>query len=66
LFILKITAKTGDGRGTPGALRRSRKSGDFSSQLEVPSAQSAGYTGDFPQRGHILAVCGAKFAIIRL
>jgi hypothetical protein len=49
-----------------GALRRSRKPGHFSSQLEVSSAQSAGYTGHFPQRGHIPAVFGAKFAATRL
>jgi hypothetical protein len=47
-------------------LRRSRKTGHFSSQLEVPSAQPGSYTEDIPQKAHILAVCGAKFAAIRL
>jgi hypothetical protein len=46
-------------------LRRSRKTGHFSSQLKVPSAQPAAYPGHFPQRAHIPAVFGAKFAAIR-
>jgi hypothetical protein len=49
-----------------GALRRSRNTGHFSSQLEASSAQSVAYTEDFPQKGHIPAVYRAKFAAIRL
>jgi hypothetical protein len=50
----------------PGALRRSRKSGSFSPFLKETAGQTGSYTGHFPQRTHIPAVFGAKFAAIRL
>jgi hypothetical protein len=47
LRSLKIPAKTGCGRGVPGVLRRSRKSGNFVPELEDLAACMGGYTGDF-------------------
>ncbi|MDR1230761.1 MAG: hypothetical protein LBK61_05105 [Spirochaetaceae bacterium] len=49
----------------PGGLRRSHNSGNFSPQPDDSAAYSGGYTGDSSQRGHILAVCGAKLATVR-
>jgi hypothetical protein len=41
-------------------LRRNRNFGTFSPQPGYFAAYPGGYTGDFLQKGHILAVCGAK------
>jgi hypothetical protein len=49
----------------PGELRRNRKFSNFPPQSENIKVKPGGYTGDFPQRWHILAVCGAKFAAVR-
>jgi hypothetical protein len=46
----------------PGELRRNRKFSNFPPQSENIKVKPGAYTGDFPQRGHILAVCGAKLA----
>jgi hypothetical protein len=46
-------------------LRRSRNSVNFSPQSENIKVKSSGYAEDFPQRVHILAVCGAKIATVR-
>jgi hypothetical protein len=47
LDILKISAKTGCGRGVPGGLRRNDKIGDFSRQTGTAAAKSGGYAGEF-------------------
>jgi hypothetical protein len=47
LTSLKIMAKTGYGRTTPGRLRRNRKFSKFSPQSENIKGKSDGYAGEF-------------------
>jgi hypothetical protein len=48
LDILKISAKRGYGRGMPGGLRRSGKTGHFSRQPGNTAVKSGGYIKNFP------------------
>jgi hypothetical protein len=45
----------------PGGLRRRGKTDYFSQQSGDMAAESGDYTDEFVRRGHILAVCEAKY-----
>jgi hypothetical protein len=49
----------------PGGLAKSRKTDDFSRRMRDLSVDSDGYTGEFLERGHILAVCEVKYVAVR-